>query len=133
VEDDEDSRIMIAEYLRFELMEVTSVATVAEAQDALSRMEFDALVCDLRLPDGDGYGLVAAIRSSKAKYNKMAAIGITAHTESEDRGRALSAGFDEYLAKTSTGSLARKLDELSRRPKPPKPPKAPKAPKTPKA
>jgi CheY-like chemotaxis protein len=98
----------------------------------LSRQEFDALVSDLRLPDGDGYDLVAALRSSSAKHSKIAAIGITAHVESESRDRALAAGFDDYLPKTSTASLVRKLDELSRRPKPPKPPKAPKAPKTPK-
>jgi CheY-like chemotaxis protein len=129
VEDHDDSRIMIAEYLRFESMEVTSVATVAEAKDALGRIEFEALVCDLRLPDGDGYELVAALRGSKAKHSKMPAIGITAHAESEGRERALAAGFDDYLAKTSTASLVRKLHELGRRPKPPKPPKAPKTPK----
>ena len=105
---------MIAEYLRFESMEVTSVATLAEAQDALSRIEFDALVSDLRLPDGDGYTLVAALRASKAKNRRMPAIGITAHPESESRERALAAGFDEYLPKTSTASLVRKLGEICR-------------------
>jgi CheY-like chemotaxis protein len=132
VEDHDDSRIMIAEFLRFESMEVTSVATVAEAKDVLGRLEFDALVSDLRLPDGDGYELVAALRSSKAKHSRMPAIGITAHPESEGRERALAAGFDDYLAKTSTAQLVSKLGELGRRPKPPTEPKAPKAPKTPK-
>ena len=116
---------MIAEYLRFESMDVTAVASVAEAKDAIGRDEFDALVSDLRLPDGDGYAVIAALRASDTRNKKIPAIGITAHPEAEHRERALAAGFDDYLAKTSTGSLARKLIALSHRPKV-------KSPKTPK-
>jgi CheY-like chemotaxis protein len=114
VEDDDDSRIMITEYLLSETMEVTPVASLAEARVALGRDEFDALVCDLRLPDGDGYALVAELRSSTSRNAKIRAVGITAHTEAESRERALTAGFDDDLAKFSTPSLARKLRAIVR-------------------
>ena len=103
---------MITEFLRFESMVVTAVASLAEAREALARLPLDALVSDLRLPDGDGCDLIAGLRASSSPNRDIPAIGITAHPESENRARSLAAGFDEFLPKISTATLARRLTEL---------------------
>ena len=106
---------MITEFLRFESMEVTAVASLAEARAELDRLALDALVCDLRLPDGDGCDLIAGLRGSSSRNRTVPAVGITAHAEPASRTRALAAGFDDFLPNMSTSALAHTLSEICRR------------------
>ena len=52
-------------------------------------------MCDIGLPDGDGYGLLRRLRA--ASDGGVPAIALTAFTREEDRARALDAGFAAYL------------------------------------
>jgi CheY-like chemotaxis protein len=56
VEDHEDSRLMLAESLRFEGASVESVATAEAAANALDRC--DVIITDFALPDHDGVWLL---------------------------------------------------------------------------
>lgn len=77
-------------------------ALVETAESAASaRVQFahrapDALVCDVAMPEEDGYSFVRTIRDAGGK---IPAIALTAHATIADGERALASGFDLHLAK----------------------------------
>lgn len=78
---------------------VKSASSAAEAMQALENWQPDALVCDIGMPDIDGYTLINLIRNLPTKQNSVPAIAVTAFASEETRRRALEAGFQEYIAK----------------------------------
>ena len=112
VDDHDDSRGVIAEFLRFHGAEVTAVPSVAAAIKALTAMSFDALVSDIRMPEATGYELIHHVRRWPGSQSSMPAIAITAYTEMEGRDEALAAGFDDYMPKMSSVRLVRALVAL---------------------
>ena len=89
------------------------VATCAEANDALSESQFDAIVLDLNLPDGDGLDLVQTWRASG--FNEPVLI-LSARDSMEDRIKGLDFGADDYLPKPfSIEELLAHLRALLRR------------------
>jgi signal transduction histidine kinase/CheY-like chemotaxis protein len=62
---------------------------------------FDAILCDVRMPDLDGLAMIRAWRSVEASRQRarMPALALTANAFSEDRDACLAAGFDDFLAK----------------------------------
>jgi len=79
---------------------VTAVSSAGEAIQAITRKRPDVLVSDIAMPDEDGYGLIKKIRSLETGASEnIPAVAITAYAKEEDRERALSAGFQIYLAK----------------------------------
>jgi signal transduction histidine kinase/ActR/RegA family two-component response regulator len=79
------------------------VFTASAADDALSRVEKDrpdVLVSDIGMPDVDGYELLRRVRAlGPAKGGRLPAIALTAFARSEDRTRALRAGFLVHVSK----------------------------------
>jgi CheY-like chemotaxis protein len=73
-----------------------SVADGAQnARSILDSKEFDVVVCDIALPDGNGYDLIA-----EAKRNRpVKAVAISGFAAAEDIERGRKAGFDFHLAK----------------------------------
>jgi PAS domain S-box-containing protein len=74
------------------------VATADSAQSALKLLEsgqFDVLISDIGLPDGDGYGLV---REAKRRQ-PLRAVALSGFGTEEDVRRSLEAGFDYHLTK----------------------------------
>jgi CheY-like chemotaxis protein len=63
----------------------------------------DALIMDIAMPDEDGYAALKKVRALEAAQGAAAdqipAIALTAHGRSEDRLRALQAGFNMHVAK----------------------------------
>jgi len=73
-----------------------SVADGAQsALNAIESKEFDVVLCDIALPDGNGYDLIAEAKRKRSV--KAVAISGFAATEDIERGR--KAGFDFHLAK----------------------------------
>jgi hypothetical protein len=68
---------------------------MAAALQRLEEMQFDVLISDLNLPDGDGLDLV---KQAKAKQT-LKAIALTGRAEPDERSAGLEAGFDFYLTK----------------------------------
>ncbi|MGJ5672969.1 MAG: response regulator [Nostochopsis sp.] len=100
VDDDEDSRFYISTVLEADGASVTTVASAAKALEVLLQLQPDVLVCDIGMPDEDGYTLIRKIRGLKAeKVENVPAIALTAYADSEDRIRALEAGFQTHVAK----------------------------------
>ena len=100
VDDDSDTLTLMATALKRRQANVTAVSSAGEAIQAITRKRPDVLVSDIAMPDEDGYGLIKKIRSlENGVTENIPAVAITAYAKEEDRERALSAGFQIYLAK----------------------------------
>jgi len=84
--------------------------TIEDAEKQLWNTNFDAIVADRRLPDGDGLDFVRKIRSEDAT---TIIIMLTSMNEPESRLEGLQAGADDYLGKPfSFGELVFRLNRL---------------------
>ncbi len=93
---------------------VDAVGTVAEGDQALSLVSYDAVVLDLGLPDGDGLRMLAKIRNAG---NLVPVLILTARDAVEDRVGGLDTGADDYLAKPfAVTELISRIKALLRRP-----------------
>ena len=80
---------------------VASAASMNEALEEIGRGQPPhVLISDLGMPDRDGYDLIRAVRSVPTdKGRNVPAIALSAFARSEDRRRALLAGFQTHVAK----------------------------------
>jgi signal transduction histidine kinase/CheY-like chemotaxis protein len=100
VDDDSDTLKLMATALTRRQANVTAVSSAGEAIQAITRKRPDVLVSDIAMPDEDGYGLIEKVRLLEhGATPNIPAVAITAYAKDEDRERALSAGFQIYLAK----------------------------------
>jgi signal transduction histidine kinase/CheY-like chemotaxis protein len=100
VDDDSDTLTLMTTALTRRHANVTAVSSAGEAIQAIARRRPDVLVSDIAMPDEDGYGLIEKVRLLENGIpQKIPAVAITAYAKEEDRERALSAGFQIYLAK----------------------------------
>jgi CheY-like chemotaxis protein len=99
VEDQWDSRELMAEILLSAGCEVEVAGSAAEALERLAEARPDVLVSDIGMPGEDGYSLLRRIRQGEAPGSTLPAIAVSAYAREEDRIRALSAGFQMHLAK----------------------------------
>lgn len=84
-----------------------------DARSALAATEYDFLVLDLGLPDGNGLDLVRSLRSEGAKLGILVA---TARDQISDRIAGLSEGADDYIVKPyDLDELMARIDAISRR------------------
>ncbi|MDB5468054.1 MAG: Two-component system, OmpR family, copper resistance phosphate regulon response regulator CusR [Phenylobacterium sp.] len=89
------------------------VPTCRTANDALAETNYDLIVLDLNLPDGDGLDLVREWRASG--FNEPVLI-LSARDSLEDRIKGLDVGADDYLPKPfSLEELLAKMRALLRR------------------
>lgn len=70
--------------------------TCADALEEVNSNDYDAMLLDLGLPDGDGFEVLKTVRKTKSK---IAVIVLTARGELDDRINGLHLGADDYLTK----------------------------------
>jgi len=100
VDDEVDAREMLEDLLVEIGAEVVLAASADEALVALARARPDLMICDIGMPLRDGYQLLRAVRAlPEAEGGKVPAIALTAFARSEDRSRAMLAGFQVHVAK----------------------------------
>jgi CheY-like chemotaxis protein/two-component sensor histidine kinase len=100
VEDDADTLDMLRFILEQYGAEVLTAPSTREGLKILDHWQPDALVSDLAMPGQDGYELIRQLRSRGAKRGgNIPAVALSAYTRSEDRQRALSAGFQTHVSK----------------------------------
>ncbi|ABQ70061.1 winged helix-turn-helix domain-containing protein [Sphingobium fuliginis] len=114
VEDNDRMAALIADGLRRRGFVCDIALDLAQADDAMAGAQYDAIVLDLGLPDGDGIDWLAGRR----KYQQMPpAIIQTARGALEDRVTGLDAGADDYVVKpVEVDELAARIRALLRRP-----------------
>src|SRR5262245_54900068 len=97
IADDERSiRMMLETGLTFSGFRVTVVRSGREAVEAARTTEFDAVVCDIFMPDGDGLSVVRELREVAPK---TPIILVTAQGSVDLTVQALSEGASDFLAK----------------------------------
>jgi CheY-like chemotaxis protein len=100
VDDDDDTRFYITTVLEADGATVMAVASAAAARQVLPELQPDLLICDIAMPGEDGYTLIRKIRALKPDIGgQVLAIALTAYGDTEDRIRALEAGFQTHVAK----------------------------------
>jgi len=100
VDDERDSREFVAFVAQQAGAEVTAVGSAIEALQLLSTTPFDILLCDIGMPDMDGYMLVRQVRALPPEQGgQIPAIALTAYAGDFNQKQALAAGFQRHLAK----------------------------------
>ena len=100
VDDDEQSRLVVAAHLEAYHAAVITVPSAATALDVLQREHVDVLLADIAMPGEDGYSLIKKLRALDApSIASIPAAALTAFARNEDRQQALEAGFQLHLAK----------------------------------
>jgi two-component system OmpR family response regulator len=96
VEDNKELAIEVRDFLSDSGYVCKIANTCNEALDEIGGNDYDAMLLDLGLPDGDGFDVLKAVRKTKSK---IAVIVITARGELDDRIDGLHLGADDYLTK----------------------------------
>jgi CheY-like chemotaxis protein len=100
VDDDEQSRLVVAAHLEAYHAAVITAPSAATALDVLQRQHVDVLLADIAMPGEDGYSLIRKLRALDApSIAATPAAALTAFARNEDRQQALEAGFQLHLAK----------------------------------
>jgi PAS domain S-box-containing protein len=100
IEDEPDARDLLVTILNQYGAEVRVAASAAEGMELLEQQKPDVLISDIEMPYEDGYSFIRKVRTrSLEQGGQVPAIALTAHARTEDRLRALSAGFDAHVTK----------------------------------
>ncbi len=118
VDDEVDSREVIAAMLTNYGSDVQCCESVAAAIQKLEEWDPDLLLSDIGMPGEDGYSLIKKVRTIESNRKRVTpAIAVSAYATSDDRLQALSAGYQMHLTKpidqttllkTITAALGRK-------------------------
>ena len=113
VEDEADLVVTYDRLLRREGYRVVTAASLAEGLKAIESSPPALVISDLRLPDGDGLGIIRAARSLDPP---APVIVVTAFASRAARDAALASGASAFLAKPFPASALLRLvhDELGR-------------------
>lgn len=113
VEDTEGLGDAVQEQLSDEGHAVDWVQSLSYADSSLRAVDYDLILLDLMLPDGNGLDLLSKIRHSG---NTSPVIILTARDQISDRIKGLNAGADDYLVKPfDLSELSARIAAVSRR------------------
>ncbi|HEY0007483.1 MAG TPA: ATP-binding protein, partial [Tepidisphaeraceae bacterium] len=100
VDDEPDARDLVRRLLEDCKVAVTTVSSASEAMEHLLAQRPDVIVSDVGMPVEDGHALIRRIRRlPHDQGGQTPAVALTAYARSEDRMRAILAGFQMHLAK----------------------------------
>ncbi len=116
VEDDDDTRALLADILASYGATVSACRSATEGAWSIETRRCDVLVCDLQLPHADGLTFIRRLRQhADAELASTPAASITASTHPEDRDAALAAGYQLHLQKpVAPDDLAKAMITLAR-------------------
>ncbi len=100
IDDDRPSREAIGDVLEQTGATVRLAQSSAEAIAVLEEFRPELLLCDVAMPEEDGYTFIRALRArSSSRFGEVPALALTALAHDEDRDRALAAGFQMHVSK----------------------------------
>ncbi len=100
VDDNQDARELINIMLEMYGAKVKTAVSGADLLADFDQFNPDVLLCDIGMPDMDGFMLLRQVRSLPSQQsNHTPAIALTAYAQAEDRQRILSSGFQCCLTK----------------------------------
>jgi two-component system, OmpR family, response regulator len=114
VDDDEDMRDLLRQYLEKNGFKVSTAANGRQMRDAMALRDVDMVVLDLMMPGEDGLSLCRSLRAVDA--NAVPILMLTARNEEADRILGLEMGADDYLTKPfATRELLARIRAILRR------------------
>jgi CheY-like chemotaxis protein len=115
VEDNRDSAEALRRLLELCGYAVTIAETAKEGLDAAKNIRPDVVLCDIGLPDSDGFSLARALRKNP-ETSSARLIAVTAYGKDEDKEQSRKAGFVMHLLKpVSPGTLLQILEDTQKR------------------
>jgi signal transduction histidine kinase/CheY-like chemotaxis protein len=100
IDDEPDARELVKAVLADAGAEVTMAASADEGLALIDTLLPDVIVSDIGMPGRDGYALMRDVRSlPAARGGKTPAVALTAFARSEDRTRAMQAGYQVHVSK----------------------------------
>ena len=118
VDDEVDARELLKFVLESYGAEVRTVSSAREALSALNESpgRYNVLICDIGMPEQDGYWLIRQVRPLSAEAGgQIPAAALTAYASEAERQLAIEAGFQAHLAKpVEPGELASLVADLAR-------------------
>lgn len=97
IEDEQDIRDSIQEIVEMAGYEVTSLANGAESIKILMHNPFDLIICDIMMPEMDGFSLLTTLKKDPNFVTPF--IFLTAKVQSNDLRNGMNLGADDYLHK----------------------------------
>lgn len=100
VDDEADARELMKRVLGECDAEVFAAASAREALELVEKERPNVVLSDIGMPEADGYEFLRRVRAlGEARGGKVPVIALTAFARSEDRTRALRAGFVYHISK----------------------------------
>lgn len=96
VEDQLELAKNIEDYLKKEGFQTSVAPDYFTATDKLAAYEYDVVIIDLMLPDGNGMDLLYSLRANRKSIGTLI---LSAKNSIDDKVRGLDAGADDYLGK----------------------------------
>lgn len=114
IEDNPDVSDLLQSLLRSAGHVVVSTTESKGAVELVRREAPDLVLCDIAMPDLDGYGVLKALQSDP-ETARYPVVFLTAHREFSERVRAFKLGVVDYVTKPFTReTLLRKVDRILR-------------------
>ncbi|HEY9700235.1 MAG TPA: ATP-binding protein [Trichocoleus sp.] len=100
VDDEADTRTLVAFMLEQRGAKVIAVSSAAEGLQQIQQAKPDVILSDIGMPNVDGYSFIQQVRSLKAEQGgTIPAIALTAYAAEFDQKQAFDAGFQMHIAK----------------------------------
>jgi CheY-like chemotaxis protein len=101
VDDSEDNRILIKEYLKNTNHVITEADNGENAIVEMKQSSFDIILMDMQMPVMDGYVATQKIREweKQTNHSHTPIVAITANAMREEQDKCISVGCDLYLSK----------------------------------
>jgi CheY-like chemotaxis protein len=94
-----DARELLKVILERSGAETVVVSSGQEAIEAIRDLHPDVLICDLAMPEMDGYEVLENVRRLEPELGQLPVIAFTAAARDEDRAATRLAGFQAHLEK----------------------------------
>ncbi|MBW4536603.1 MAG: response regulator transcription factor [Pleurocapsa minor HA4230-MV1] len=98
IDDDPNLILLVKDYLEFRGYNVDTAENGREALELLDNLVPDMIICDVMMPEMDGYTLVKHIRQEPVT-NRIPVLFLSAKGQSQDRVKGLNEGADVYMSK----------------------------------
>ena len=98
IDDDPNLILLVQDYLEFQGYQVAIADNGKEALEQLEEEIPDLIICDIMMPEMDGYELVEKIREDR-RISWIPVIFLSAKGQATDRVKGLNTGADVYLIK----------------------------------
>jgi len=98
VDDDPNLILLVQDYLEFQGYQVLTADNGQQALDILQQQVPDLIICDIMMPDIDGYEVVEKIRQD-SRISWIPVIFLSAKGQTSDRIKGLTSGADVYISK----------------------------------